>query len=176
MAGVARVNIKAVRRGNSTLRYHTTGRIRPETVGQHSANVAALCYRLYPECSRDLLLAALSHDWAEAYTGDVPAPAKWDSPALKSALEVAEQEYCEVNGINLPLHSEYELLILKLADIMDLVMSSMEEMNMGNTEAQWPYENGYTVMMDRAEELQLTDLVKAILLENEAAWQPTINK
>jgi len=127
--------IVEIRNGLHVKRFHTTFRTQEETVGHHSANVASIILRLDPECSRELLIAALMHDVAEVYTGDVPAPFKWDNPHIKSGLDKGEQDYRINNNIQNPTLTIEERQLLKLADMLDLVLSSLEECGRGNASA-----------------------------------------
>ena len=94
--------VKAIREGLNVLRYHTRTRIRPETNGHHSANVAALCLALEPECSKEVLVRAIMHDVPEAYTGDIPYPFKAESSKVKASLQQAEMVYIDQIGLPHP--------------------------------------------------------------------------
>lgn len=134
--------ITEFRRGNNVKRFHTTRRIQGETVGHHSANVCAILLRLYPNISRDLLVAALVHDLPEQVTGDIPAPAKWGDLILRDCLYDAETEFINDNDIPDPELTPQELSMLKIADMTDLVLSCLEEINMGNKHARELLNNG----------------------------------
>lgn len=129
------MSIPAWRAGNAVKRYHTQPRLIPETVGHHSANVCAILLHLDPSCSRNLLLAALQHDLPEALTGDIPAPAKWKSSSLQASLSILENEWGKEHGITTPNLTAEEHELLKLADILDLTLSSLEECRLGNSYA-----------------------------------------
>lgn len=134
--------INELRLGMAVKRFHTTHRTQQETVGHHSANVCAILLRLEPNVSKDVLVRALMHDVPEYYTGDVPAPFKWDNTEAKSALNTGELRYIRANDIPHPELDIYELALLKLADMLDLVLSSLEEVNRGNAYAIKLVENG----------------------------------
>lgn len=124
--------IKRYRAGNKVKRYHTCDTLVEETVGHHSANVAVLCVLLSEEKpSAALLMAALTHDMAEQFTGDIPATAKWSSDKLKDALDDLEQRY---SGYWFPhtVLTHRENKVLKQADMLDLCFKALEEINMGN--------------------------------------------
>jgi 5'-deoxynucleotidase YfbR-like HD superfamily hydrolase len=121
-------NITYIRKGMNVQRFHTTNLIVGETVGHHSANVAMLCMQILPECRAELIAAALVHDLAEQYTGDVPAQAKWASAALKAALDGMEDEYQRFSYDLTPR----ELRVLKQADMLDLCFKCLDELYMGN--------------------------------------------
>ena len=123
--------IRHARNGNKVQRFHTVNSFVTETVGHHSANMAILCVILSEyKPSASLLLAALTHDLAEQFTGDVPATAKWDSPDLVKALKSMEKKY-ERTWHSAPL-TDYERRVLKQADMLDLCFKSLEEVRMGN--------------------------------------------
>lgn len=117
------------RKGNAVRRYHTLNILVEETVGHHSANVAMLCDLLANhQPSANLLKAALYHDLAEQYTGDIPATAKWQWPMLKDCLEIIENSQLPTIVL-----TELEQRILKQADMLDLCYKCDEELRMGNT-------------------------------------------
>ena len=117
-------------------RFHTKRLICSQNIAEHCFGVANLCYALCaPEKpSGELIEAALFHDMAELETGDIPAPVKWTNPDLKNILEDMEAEFNEYWGINWKL-SPYEQLTLKWADMLELLLKSIEEYIMGNKEA-----------------------------------------
>ncbi len=43
-----------------------------DPIGWHSSRMAILALQIWPDCSRDLLVACLCHDLGESVTGDVP--------------------------------------------------------------------------------------------------------
>jgi 5'-deoxynucleotidase YfbR-like HD superfamily hydrolase len=149
--------IEALRKGFNVKRFHTTPRIQMETVGHHTCNVMAILNRLSPFCSRELLVAALYHDVDEAYTGDVPAPFKWDNPDAKKALAEGGDLYMKEHKIPVPELDEHEYRLLKLADMLDLVFSSIEELNKGNLYAKELITNGQQYILAMREENLFTD-------------------
>jgi 5'-deoxynucleotidase YfbR-like HD superfamily hydrolase len=116
----------------ATIRAHTKRVLKPQTVAEHSYHVAMLCWKLCDrEPSAELLKAALFHDLAESYTGDVPANVKWASPTIKAELERLEGEFEKEHHLYLPLRPEDEK-ILKWADALELMWYCVDEMNLGN--------------------------------------------
>ncbi|MCA1806482.1 MAG: HD domain-containing protein [Actinobacteria bacterium] len=88
-----------------------------------------------PNCSRGALIAALTHDWPEERTGDVPAPAKWADDMLKCSLENMEATWRGENNAPRSYATVDERKLLKMCDMLDLVLSSVEEAKLGNKEA-----------------------------------------
>lgn len=121
--------IKMIRNGNKVKRYHTVDTLVVETVGHHSANVAHLVMTLDPDCSRNLIVAALNHDLTEQFTGDVPATAKWASARLTELLKSLEATYMGPLEVEL---TEDERCVLKQADMLDLCLKCLEEYQLGN--------------------------------------------
>lgn len=91
-----------------------------DPVGGHQGRTALLVLALFPECSRQLLAAALTHDQGEMAAADVSFDAKFNNPALKELLDGVEagerdrqdMSYCD----NL---SSREEKILKMCDWLD---------------------------------------------------------
>lgn len=130
-----KLRTQAIYDAGSVQRCHTLRTIQKDTVGSHSYRVAYLCLelaegRIPTHRMLELIKAALLHDAAEAYTGDICAPAK---KVLVGNLENVEKEYLKSVGIVVPYLTPVEEWILKAADTLDLLMFSREEMRMGNS-------------------------------------------
>jgi 5'-deoxynucleotidase YfbR-like HD superfamily hydrolase len=124
-----------------TKRCHTVPTIGHQTVGEHSYHVAMLVIELsdgYP--SIELIKAALYHDLAETSTGDIPATTKWRSPLLKQKLEIMEQMFDQRHGLTVEL-LEYEKVILKVADAMELGFYCVDQLMYGNKHVVPMYRN-----------------------------------
>lgn len=125
MASVAQ-RIIAARQGGDVLRHHTYHTLKPETVSQHTFNMINLLVMLHPEPSTNLIKACLWHDVAEAYTGDIPSPAKKAFPELKQASLHAEDIINEKLGFTVTL-SESESDWLHGIDKLDYLMWLTEQ-------------------------------------------------
>lgn len=168
--------ITELRRGMNVKRFHAEERIREESVGHHSANVCCIILRLCPDASRALLITALLHDVAEGHTGDIPYPTKQASLNIREGLKIMEYEWLIANKIPNPGLTEDEAQLLKLADMMDLVLSSLEEMGRGNRFAKRCVEAGqkYIQGMDIPVELEVK--CEEMVREVKAQWQLTIDR
>lgn len=168
--------IAEIRNGNNVKRFHTTPRIQEETNGHHSANVAAILLRIEPNCSRQLLISALMHDVPEAYTGDVPAPFKWENPHIKSGLDKGEQDYTLRHHIPNPELNIEERQLLKLADMLDLVFSSLEELGRGNRYAEQLVANGENYLKNGPNWAKYGMVIIQMMREVREQWQLTTSK
>ena len=84
----------------------------------HQGRVARLILALWPDASRDLLIAALTHDDGESVTGDIPAT------MLKTADQRGAETLAqnEIWGTGFQLLAWYERERLNLADKLDAYM------------------------------------------------------
>ena len=117
--------------GSEVVRYHTLTTLVKETVGHHSHMVSMICYVLDPNCSRDLLLAALTHDLAEQVTGDTPSTAK-RLYGITDQVSALEDSVMAAAGLAFPNLTDYEKRILKLADVAQGAMFCSREISLGN--------------------------------------------
>lgn len=113
-------------------RYHVMRMIRTQTVGEHSGAVATLLMQVYKDCPSRLLKAALTHDFHERATGDMPSTAKTLYPAMAVTALVAEDSYNVTNSLDWQL-TNTETQFLKFCDYMELLMWCTEEAQMGNS-------------------------------------------
>lgn len=118
-------------------RYHTVPSIKTQTLAAHQWGVAMIVCRICPPESPELKLrlveAALTHDLHEIETGDIPYTYKQGNDDLLDVLERQERHFNQLYG--LPGASKFthkEEQILKWADMLELVLWSQEEINLGN--------------------------------------------
>ena len=119
-----------IRRGMKVKRFHTEQLLTEDTVGHHSANVAALILWLYRPArpTVTLLEAAILHDVAEGSVGDSPAQAKWRHKPLHEALHYLENVAWQDHNELPPHHviSSDEEIVLRFADSMDCAIKCAE--------------------------------------------------
>lgn len=103
------------------VRFHSVPGIAKQTISEHQWGVALIVQYLQPNCSKRLIMAALTHDLAESKTGDIPAHVKWASQDLSALLTMMEVQAEKSMGLDTFLDglSEEEETILKLADTME---------------------------------------------------------
>ena len=132
-----------IERGGVIKRYHTLETIGEQSVGAHSWGVAMILVYLEPEISKTAILKALTHDIAELYTGDIPAPVKWDNPTLVKSLKAIELAYEQTLGIDYSRElGKQEALLFKQADMFELLFFCMRQRKMGNTNMNLVFSNG----------------------------------
>jgi 5'-deoxynucleotidase YfbR-like HD superfamily hydrolase len=120
-----------VREASQITRWHTKRTLRTQSIAEHTFGVVSILTTIHPGASSHLLMAALVHDLAELETGDVPAPVKWANPKLKDALTEIEDRFHARTSSHYKLTPKEEHM-LKWADMMELVLWCIEEVDMGN--------------------------------------------
>lgn len=141
------MNIKTVLQSGETARYHSHSGIDKQPVSQHMWGVMMIVRYIYPEAHRDLLFAAATHDCAEYYTGDIPAPVKWYNSDIKDAFRELESSWEKHVGINVKING-VEHRILKLADMMEGMWYCVQQLKVGHKAARRPYRKWAKRVMD----------------------------
>lgn len=129
-----------------THRYHTVPGME-QTVGEHSWGVAIIILQLNPSPSTSLIRAALYHDCAEKFTGDVPATVKWANPGLRKELDEVEERWERSLGIDVQL-TEFEKDWLKAADMIELILFCSHAIMLGNEYAREIHDRGLHYLDD----------------------------
>lgn len=123
------------RRGSRVERMHTVPHLLPYSNGFHSANAALIAVelaKLEELTDRNIMLYMLLHDVAEVHTGDSPADVKRLNPELKQMLDGIELRWLHKSGIELPQLTPNEKAICKIADLTELGMHCLDELELGN--------------------------------------------
>lgn len=136
--------ITEIRKGGSVRRYHTQRMINYQTVADHSWGVMQILLEIC-EPSPDLMRAALYHDVAEHWTGDIPATAKWNNQEFERILQAVEKRI-EFDLEILVILSLEEQKLLKIADLLELVFHCHEEYVMGNGHVLYIIHNGVNAL------------------------------
>ena len=142
------MNIDKVLESSNVSRFHAVPGLAPQTIAQHSWGVAMLCQYFNPDCSKDLILAALTHDCTEMVTGDTPATAKWESPELKALLDKIESEVEQEWGIQFSLNI-LDKRLLKLCDGLEGMNYCLERRKLGELEASVVFYRWSEFIMDK---------------------------
>lgn len=88
-----------------------------DTVAAHGARMVSLALRLWPDASRNLIAACVTHDLGEIATGDAPTHAKADA-TLAGALDRLEDATLHAMGMHIPLSAD-DRRRLKFLDRLD---------------------------------------------------------
>jgi 5'-deoxynucleotidase YfbR-like HD superfamily hydrolase len=156
--------------GGYSTRFHTVDVHNRQDIASHSFGVAWYCEGLSGgEASKDLIMAALSHDLAEHIVGDVPSPAK-RSLGLSKQFQTLEDKYLAENGLmkyfdNL---SENDNRILKYADMLEGMTFCLRERRLGNRNVEVVYQrfSSYILELMRDPQCTITMSNLVIILEN----------
>lgn len=126
------------RMAGAVTRYHTWPTIKVRTVADHSWNVVRILLAIYPAASREMIIEAMLHDVGEVRAGDPPYPVKRDHPEYAKTHHVVETQAWSAMVIpwSLPAHrpnfGEFEVWVIKLADMLESWETGLEEMMLGN--------------------------------------------
>jgi 5'-deoxynucleotidase len=154
-----------LRKGGRVTRWHTIPTLKGETVAQHTYGVMSMLVDLCNgKPSSKLLIAALFHDIAEQYTGDIPATTKWHYPQIAEAIKEAELDIETRMGALVEL-TEEEKLLLKAADMLDLCWFCLEERSLGNKHVVEVYERGLDYINKMPFNQAVSDKVTELKLE-----------
>lgn len=88
----------------------------------HSGRVALLMLGLFPDASRENIIACLVHDLGESQSGDIHGPAKNSNPELKKALDVVETNTLREMGCLAQPTSMPWSEIIKMCDRLDALL------------------------------------------------------
>lgn len=113
------------------MRFHTSATIKDKTIGQHSFNMMIIGdFIYYGNMPSELYQAIMYHDLHEAYTGDMPHPAKKNKP-LRKALDKMEAKINKKMGIEVVLSDENKDM-LRILDFFDVRFFAIQEKILGN--------------------------------------------
>lgn len=116
-------------------RSHTLRTLFDRNVAEHSWGVAMLVRQVYAWAGlappSRVLLAALCHDLSELVTGDLPATAKREHPALRAAANAVTTPWEKRLGLRYELTDDEQLTLL-YCDRMEFALYALEEVTAGN--------------------------------------------
>jgi hypothetical protein len=146
--------VQRMRDGGNVQRCHTMRMLQPPRVNAHSWGMVLVLLAVGCERAEPLICAVL-HDVHEVYTGDTPAPAKWQSHMLTDGLLRLEHEYNDAHGISglFAGLSEPEIRLINWADLFEFVQSLLDEAALGNTTVHGCIRRCVEVMQKRREGL-----------------------
>lgn len=170
------MNIKNILDSGAVVRFHSTPGVDKQLTAEHQWGVAMIVQHIEPDCSKNLLLAAMLHDAAEVVTGDVPFPIKRKSKKLKGLLDDLEKDWEAENGISHIMEGlrPHETMILKVADTLEGMWYCTRQLRDGNKAAKAPFlawSNAINSIKDRTKlSPRAEELLDLIYLERRM-WQ-----
>jgi len=121
-------------------RWHTMSIIGQQTVAEHSYGVVNIINKLWPDATKELILAALYHDAAEVDLGDIPHPSKNILKKVAGEFMLcAEVKFHIKNRIPHSVNISFrDQARLKLADTIEAALFCKHQMEMGNNRGRIP--------------------------------------
>ncbi|PWT89991.1 MAG: hypothetical protein C5B54_07975 [Acidobacteria bacterium] len=117
-------------------RYSTWPMIHEQTVGQHCWRVATIFVEIFGLPRAEVLYYCLHHDSGELYSGDIPFRIKKEVDGLKSLMNAAEAIGLRNLGIELPILTKEELIMVKISDLLEMHERGEYEFHLGNQYAE----------------------------------------
>ena len=150
------MNIRKVLESGRVVRYHATLIDHKQNNAEHQWEVAVILRHIYPAASANLMLYALTHDSAEAFTGDLPSPVKKKHPEIKKVFDDMEKEYMHmVLGLPKTKFSKEELTAVKYADILSGLYFTTQRIKSGDSNA-LPIRDRWVSYIDKMPYLNVT--------------------
>lgn len=108
-------------------RYHTQADVPAQTLADHSARVALLVMKIWPDARPQVTQYALIHDIGEKITGDLPYTTKLIlAPEALDQIDALEADYVQnFLGINIEI-SENEKMMVKVCDYLELMLYCLQ--------------------------------------------------
>lgn len=131
-------DLAAIREAGRIYRYHQLGAALAQRVDSHAWGVATLILHLWPDASRDLIVAAIHHDTGEHGPGDIPAQTKWAlSEEARRELDALEDAALARAVGLLPELVPVDADRLRIADQLELMIHCYETMLDGDRRSAW---------------------------------------
>lgn len=125
--------IVKTRCGGAVERCHTIPHHGSYSNAKHSWGVAMLMLQLWPEDFPRLAAHCLTHDIAEGWTGDIPAPVLWACGSIKMSIDILENDLLEDAGCpRMDSLSAEDKQKVKSCDSLELYFWCREQLNFGN--------------------------------------------
>lgn len=129
--------IRLARHGFDVRRWHTCPMRCEQTVADHTARMMQILVVVWPDVSREALIAALHHDVGEFWTGDIPSPVKKRlDENMSEKMHSVEAEFVrEVFTFDLEELAPEDQERIAFADLMELLLTCLDELNRGDHNA-----------------------------------------
>lgn len=132
-------------------RFHVMDTIEPNLTSSHAWGVVLLLLMIWPSAPRELIIAALLHDFGEKATGDMPGPVKWGNPVLEAELDRMELQHTRENlprqiATLLETVSQSQWAVVELCDRAEFCFRMVHERMLGNRYAEIYYKRAWDKM------------------------------
>lgn len=136
--------LDAVFIGGDVQRWHNRRYMQAQSVAHHSWRVAQIATYLYDSSVLDIpsnvLLAALDHDVAEAWTGDISAPVKSAAPNIRDHVELLATDWLLSKGLREDYAlTDTEKLFIHLCDKLEAMHYCCDMLAQGNPGGTVPF-------------------------------------
>lgn len=132
------MDIKNVLMSGDVERFHAVPGITKQKLSEHQWGVSILVQHLYPNCRKEVVLTALTHDVPELVTGDIPATFKWSYPEVREFITKFENKIEKDWDIHFNLSSsEYDML--KICDMLEGMVYCIKRFKCGELNAATPF-------------------------------------
>lgn len=126
-----------LREAGQVRRMHTIPHLGYYDVAQHCYGMVALLMTLHPSPTIALVIEIMTHDLAERFLGDTPAPAKWHCKELATEIAMEEDSIIKNLGYNnAELLSDEDRSWLRALDRLELRIQCEHELHLGNRYAE----------------------------------------
>lgn len=135
------MDIEKILHSGGVTRFHAVPDLTSQRIDSHQWGVAMLCQYFDPDCRKEVLVKALTHDCAELYTGDIPSTCKWKMAFdTREDLSNLEKLFEAVLGVNYALTEEEENL-LKICDSFEGMLYCVKRRKSGEIAAEQIFKN-----------------------------------
>ena len=135
----------------------------------HSYNVAQIIRSFHPSASLELIGAALDHDVAEYWTGDIPSTAKKQSQLFSEGF-IDLENFVEDRLAMMPALDQEERRWLHAADITELFLWAQDQIAMGNRFAEQVVRNLEAYLQRKGPHAVLPEALLVFWVNYEWSW------
>tara|TARA_R110000764_G_scaffold60094_1_gene129257 strand:+ start:7662 stop:8177 length:516 start_codon:yes stop_codon:yes gene_type:complete len=132
------MNITKVLESGDVERFHQCVGMTNQRNSEHQWGVSLLLQHFFPDCRKEVLLAAMTHDSTELVWGDIPATTKWSAPEIKIILDELEAVTETEWGIDFDITTE-EKQMVKSCDMLEGMQYCLKRVEMGERKASVPF-------------------------------------
>jgi 5'-deoxynucleotidase YfbR-like HD superfamily hydrolase len=159
------MNIKNLLNSGQVVRFHNHMGMDKQSLAEHQWGVVMIVNYISPNASKNLILAAATHDAAEYYTGDVPFPTKAYNPDLKHLLDEMEKDWFAHHGLAGPFENikTHEWNVLKVADILEGMWYCTLQLKCGNKAAARPLRKWHEHLLGMMENVKISERAELML-------------